>query len=319
MHQYFIFTVAAILSLGAVSSSRAQTTSIKANDLVLNGESFFAASNIASELTRLARADGYMTANVSVKQIAVSGAVMTGILNQYKNCNPKPTFLITDGGGNDLMGGCGNPPTIECSAIKNALNTVKQYFTEMKNSGTKRVMWMRYPDPYGSNWATLKANQDLWNPEVEKICKASVEPKCHWIDIRPVWEGHYPQYTSDGIHPTAAGGTATAVAFWKFVKESKFLDLEATGLKTGIEPLTEGIRGQRIVNHSLELAFSLDHPTAVSVILTSLSGRTVLTGTTQAETGLRTARFPLPTVPSGIYRLDVLAGSSHHRSSILVP
>jgi hypothetical protein len=318
MRFFGVLSLSGILASGAVSFARAQTK-IKANDLVLNGESFFAIANIASELTRLARADGYMDASVSVHQIAVSGAVMTGILNQYKNCTPKPTFMITDGGGNDLMGSCGGTVTPDCAEIKSALNTVQQYFTEMKNSGTKRVIWMRYADPYGSNWATLKANQDVYNPEVEKICKASETPKCYWIDMRTTWEGHYAEYTSDGIHPTAAGGTATAEAFWKFAKSINFFDLGATGLDAGPETAAGTFRGQRIADRSLELSLSLDRPAEVSVRLLSLTGRTILNATTTAPAGFRTERFPLPAVPAGVYRLDVRAGAAHHRSAILAP
>jgi hypothetical protein len=310
-------SLAASLCIGGFSQAPAQTK-IKANDLVVNGESFFAAANIASELTRLARADGYMDAGVSVKQIAVSGAVMTGILNQYKNCSPKPTFLFTDGGGNDLMGSCGATATPECAAIKGALNTVKQYFAEMKTGGTKKVIWMRYPDPNGANWATLKTNQDVYNPEVEKICKASVEPKCLWIDMRTTWEGHYAQYTQDGIHPTAAGGTATAEAFWKFAKDNDFFNLAATSLGDRPAPAA-GFRGHRIAAGALELELAFDRQAAVSIRLADLSGRIVLSGTAPAGSGLRTARFPLPVLPSGIYRLEARAGSERYRSSLLVP
>jgi hypothetical protein len=317
MRRIDVLPLGMLLIAGAVSRPAAQTK-IKANDWVVNGESFFAAANIASELTRLAKADGYLDASVSVKQIAVSGAVMTGILSQYKSCTPKPTFLFTDGGGNDLMNSCGATATPDCAAIKSALNTVKQYFDEMKTGGTKKVIWMRYPDPYGSNWATLKTNQDVYNPEVEKICKASVEPKCLWIDMRTTWEGHYAQYTSDGIHPTTAGGTATAEAFWKFAKDNKFFDLAATGAKAAARPAS-GFGGQRIAEGALELSLSLAGPSAVAVRLTDLSGRTVMSGTTTAGTGPGTARFPLSALSAGIYRLDAQAGSAHYRSTVLVP
>src|SRR4051812_36288361 len=103
MRKVRLFHLAALLGAGIVSHPFAQTK-VKASDVVINGESFFAAANIASELTRLARADGFIGAGESFRQIAVSGAVMTGILNQYKNCSPKPVYMITDGGGNDLMG-----------------------------------------------------------------------------------------------------------------------------------------------------------------------------------------------------------------------
>lgn len=318
MRMLSVLPLSGLLAASAVSLPWAQTK-IKANDVVINGESFFAAANITSELTRLARADGYIGASESFRQIAVSGAVMTGILNQYKNCTPKPVFVIGDGGGNDLMGSCGATATADCAAIKSALATVKQYFDEMKADGTKRVIWMRYPDPYGSNWATLKTNQDVYNPEVEKICKASVEPKCYWIDMRTTWEGHYAQYTSDGIHPTTAGGTATAEAFWKFAKDNNFFDLGATGLQAGPAKTAGAFRGQRIANRSLELSLSLERPAEVSVRLTSLSGRTVLNASAAAEAGPGTARFPLPSIPAGIYRLDVQAGASHMRSAILAP
>lgn len=202
-------------------------TKITASELVVNGESFFAASNIRDELNRLARADGYIGANESFRQVAVSGASISAILNQYKGANPKPKYLVTDGGGIDLMQSCGGTPTTNCTVIKNTLNTAQQYFTEMKNSGTKAVLWMRYPDPIGSQWATLKANHDVYNPEVEKICGASTEPKCLWVDLRTTWNGK-SNYTDDGIHCTAAGGTATAQAFWAAMKTNDFFNLQVT-------------------------------------------------------------------------------------------
>lgn len=308
------YVVVSLCALAIAAPSRAETK-IKGSDVAINGESFFAAANITSELTRLARQDGYIGSSESFRQIAVSGAVMTGILNQYKNCNPKPVYVIGDGGGNDLMGSCGASPTADCAAIKSALNTVKQYFEEMKNDGTKRVIWMRYPDPYGSNWATLKANQDVYNPEVEKICKASVEPKCYWIDMRTTWEGHYAQYTSDGIHPTAAGGTATAEAFWKFAKDNDFFNLSGT---TGIAR-AEGaspFRGEKVADRSLVLSLAQAGP--VTVRLHALSGRKVLETTAAAgETGV--AQIPLGSLTAGVYRMDLRAGPAKKTCSVFVP
>lgn len=317
LHKTVRIIMTAGLCISGFSPALAQAK-IKASDVVINGESFFAAANITSELTRLARADGYIGSGESFRQIAVSGAVMTGILQQYKDCSPKPVYLIGDGGGNDLMNSCGATATPDCAAIKNALNTVKQYFEAMKAGGTKKVIWMRYPDPYGSKWATLKTNQDVYNPEVEKICKASIEPKCQWIDMRTTWQGHYDQYTQDGIHPTTAGGTATAEAFWKFAKDNQFFDLAATAVGTPRDPAT-AFRGQRIADGALELSLSLDSPAPVSVRLSDLSGRNVMNGTTQAGKGPSMARFAVSALRAGIYRLDAQAGSARYRSTVLVP
>jgi hypothetical protein len=317
MRTFNMLSIAALLSAAAFSDSSAQTK-IKGSDVVINGESFFAAANITAELTRLAKADGYIGASESFRQIAVSGAVMTGILNQYKNCTPKPIYVITDGGGNDLMGSCGGTPTPECAAIKSALGTVKKYFDEMKAGGTKKVMWMRYPDPQGSNWATLTANQNVYNPEVEKICKASIEPKCQWIDMRPVWEGHYAQYTSDGIHPTAAGGTATAEAFWKAAKSGGFFEL-TTKIAAPIDPGTSVFRGHRIADHALSVSLFLDHAAPVTLRLATLAGKSVLAAESQEGPGSRTLQYRLGSIPPGLYILDVKAGRSAKRSTLSIP
>lgn len=318
-----ILISAMVLSLGVGSGALAQTK-IKASDLVVNGESFFAASNITSELTRLARADGYIGNTDSVRQIAVSGAVMSGILNQYKNSSSKPIYLISDGGGNDIMGSCGANPSIECLSIKNALNLVRQYFAQMKTSGTRKVLWMRYPDPIGTQWANLKTNQDLYNPEVEKICKASIEPQCLWVDLRPVWAGKYSQYTSDGIHCTNAGGTATAGAFWKAIKENDFFNLGAPA------PIAEAarrepsfLRGRAVLNRNLRLSLALDRPLPVTLRIRTVSGQTVLDAHAEVRSsaiaGLATAEFPLGVLAPGVYTLDVRAGQSASSSIFLMP
>jgi len=224
LHSLFA-VIAAALTMGA---PRAQTT-VAASDVVINGESFFAASNIRDELNRLARNAGVIGPGESFRQVAVSGAVISQIIGYYRSANPKPKYVISDGGGNDLMGSCpGNVPT--CPTVANTFGLVKNYFDTMAVNGTKKVLWMRYPDPQGTQWATLKTNQDLFNPLVKNLCDTITSLKCLWVDLRPVWEGKYAQYTSDGIHATNAGGTATAEAFWKAIVDSNFFDLAPTRL-----------------------------------------------------------------------------------------
>ncbi len=219
----------ALLSMATTSAVSAAPTYIDAtNDVAINGESFFGASNIRDELTRLARRDSVIAPTATFRQIAVSGALIAQIQGYYKNATPKPKFVISDGGGNDLMTACTAPITAECPAVKNTFNAVKVLFDSMATGGTKKVLWMRYPDPQGTSWAALKTNQDLFNPLVKSLCDTIKLPKCVWIDLRPVWAENYSSYTSDGIHPTNAGGTATAEAFWKVIVDSNFFDLSGT-------------------------------------------------------------------------------------------
>lgn len=315
-----ILLPAAFLLCAAATSPLQAQTKVRASDVVVNGESFFALSNINSELTRLARADGYIGQNESFRQVAVSGAVISGIINQYKNCNPKPIFLISDGGGNDLMQSCGGNPTPSCAVIKNTVDKVKQYFDQMKADGTKKVLWMRYPDPLGDRWATLKVNQDVFNPEVEKICKASIEPKCLWVDLRTTWNGH-PEYTSDGIHATDAGGAATAKAFWKAIKENDFFNLDApTHAAAPGKTARSAFLGQTVANRSLSLSLLLEQPAPVALRITTLDGRTVLDAESPVlGAGERSAEFSLDSLRPGVYRLRVRAGKAVRQSALLLP
>ena len=44
---------------------------------------------------------------------------------------------------------------------------------------------------------------------------------CHWLDLRPVFEGHYASYVTgvDGIVFSDAGAHAAAQALWDLVEE----------------------------------------------------------------------------------------------------
>jgi len=311
-----LFTASVFVCMLSAPGVQAQhVTKFPASYLVTNGESFFAAGNITTELTRLARADGYIGSNESFKSVSVSGVPLATIVNQYKNCTPKPKYLVSDGAGIDLM---------SSNNIQGLSTTLKQYLDEMKKGGTKKLLWMIYPDPQGSQWATLKTNQDLWAAAVPPIINACKDPKTLLIDLRPVWAGHYSAYTTDGIHCTDAGGTATATAFWKIMKDSNFFD---TGSAVSVkQPLTIGkmmpstFLGQHVTNNTVYVSLSLAQPAAVNIRITTLLGRTLITANKQSQgQGLQTIQFPLTAITSGTYFLEVRAGQLTNHSVVLVP
>src|SRR5690606_40440203 len=113
----------------------------------------------------------------SFSQVAISETLISHILCNNRNANPKPVYDISYCGGNDLMGNFpGNVDT--CPIVANTYATVKAYFDTMAVHGTKKVLWMRYPDPQGAQWATLKANQDLFNPLDKSLCDTIRAPSC---------------------------------------------------------------------------------------------------------------------------------------------
>jgi hypothetical protein len=270
--RHFAVIVAAIVVVFSAAPVSAAPTYIDAtNDVAINGESFFGASNIRDELNRLARRDSVIAPTASFRQIAVSGAVMSQIQGYYKNAVPKPKYVISDGGGNDLMGSCpGSVAT--CPTVANTFNAVKVYFDSMATGGTKKVLWMRYPDPQGTNWATLKTNQDLFNPLVKALCDTVTLPKCVWIDLRPVWAGNYSAYTTDGIHATNAGGTATAEAFWKVIIDSNFFDL---GGPVAVSRSVASAANIRSISGAQGLSVRIAEPGLHTVRVQDASGRTL--------------------------------------------
>jgi hypothetical protein len=322
MRNSFILYAAALVFAGAgfQSPSLAQTK-VTASDVVINGESFFEMSNITSELTRLARADGYIGANESFRQIAKSGYSISQILGLYTACNPKPKYLISDGGGIDfLMGSCPSPITVDCQLMKTCKSTLQSYLAEMKKSGTKKVLWMIYPDPMKNYATTLKPLQDVWAQIVPPVINACTDPKTLLVDLRPVWSGH-TDYTTDGIHCTDKGGTATATAFWKAIKDNNFFDAAVPVQSSSmIKTAPSVFLGQAVSRNTLSLSLSLVQPSNVSVRITTLSGRTVLAAVKQEQGhGLRNVQFPLGAVGSGMYCLEVQAGQLTNQSALLVP
>jgi len=291
---------------------------IEGTDLVINGESFFAAANTRDELSRLAREDGVLAAGDKFGQVAVSGAPLSSIINQYKGCNPKPTYLVSDGAGIDLM---------SSGDMTSLGNQLKQYLEEMRNSGTKKLLWMIYPDPQGGSWATLKNNQDKWAEEVPKIMAEVEEPEVYIVDLRETWEGHYNEYTSDGIHQTNAGGTATAEAFWEVMKADNYAFFDTVPPVATIHESSDIAKtvpfttiSKVVENSNIVVALSVDQPSDITLQLITVSGRSVLmTRRHTTGSGLQTVRFPLGTIASGIYCCKVTSGKAVSQSTLLIP
>jgi hypothetical protein len=298
---------------------------LKGTDLLCNGESFFAAANICKELSRLARADGVL-ASGDFSQVAVSGVPIATVLNQFKSANPKPKYVVTDGGGIDLMSNNCKTGDTNCAVIQQLKNTMIQYIAEMKKSGVKAFLWMCYPDPQKNYAGALKTGQDIWAIEAKKVMDITTDPKPLWVDLRTTWAGHYDTYTGDGIHCTDAGGTATAQAFWNAMKANNYAFFDTTGGKvstTGkpscVASASPLLLGHVIGRDNITLSLSLTQPSNVTIRIATVSGRTVLTSQRHGlVAGLQTIQFPLGAVAPGVYCLEVQTGRLSERSSLYV-
>jgi hypothetical protein len=120
--------------------------------------------------------------------------------------------------------------------------------------------------------------------------------------------------------PTAEGAQATADAFWKAIKDSNFFSLG-----TPVEPYTivktapSVFLGKIFPSNSVFLSLFLAQPTAVTIRITAVSGRTVFAASKQEQTpGFQTLQFHLGGIAPGVYCLDVQTGQFSERSSLLV-
>jgi len=180
------------------------------------GESFIAFTHqITQQVEIRAQANGSLAQGDNYIDNSVSGTTLANnqIPSQYTDAVQESgdiKYVLMDGGGNDCL-------------INNngaaALTAAEALFQTMADNGTEKVVYFFYPDPIGQNFSSLKTCLDGLRPDMKALCDGLTMPKCYWLDLREIWDGH-PEYTDDGIHPTAAGSVATGDAIWSVMAEN---------------------------------------------------------------------------------------------------
>ena len=195
---------------GAGACQKGQT---KGADVAVLGESFYAISPqyIVNRIQDNARKAGSLGASETYHNVAVSGQNMNYIATTEWTAatanGAMPKWIIMDGGGIDCLSSGG-------STCSTCANTFKTLLGKMGTAGVKEVIYTRYPEPGsppGSN-ASLKACLDGTMPMMQTTCEGSTSPKCHWVDLRPVWQTG--DVLSDGLHPTQSGGNHVGDLVW---------------------------------------------------------------------------------------------------------
>jgi hypothetical protein len=180
---------------------------------VIMGESFYAISPqyIQNRIQDNARAAGSLDAGETYRNVAVSGQNMNYIATTEWTAATQGgatvKWVIMDGGGIDCLSSNGAP----CSSCPGTFETL---LGKMATAGVTDVIYTRYPEPGnppGSN-ASLKMCLDATMPNMQTVCEGSTSPKCHWVDLRPVWVNGD---TSDGLHPTQSGGNHVGDLIWE--------------------------------------------------------------------------------------------------------
>lgn len=195
------------LAAGGTTTTGCQKGQVKANEVVIMGESFYAMSPqyIQKRIEEKAKAAGAIGASDSYRNVAVSGQTMNYVATtEWNNAVKSATkVVIMDGGGIDCM-------SSDCPSCPTDFQTL---LDKMAAAGVKEVIYTRYPEPGappGSN-TTLKGHLDNLMPKMQPVCEGATGLKCHWVDLRPVW---VTGDTTDGLHPTQSGGNHVGDAIW---------------------------------------------------------------------------------------------------------
>ncbi|MEI9948358.1 MAG: SGNH/GDSL hydrolase family protein [Pseudomonadota bacterium] len=174
------------------------------------GESFYAIAPqyIQNRIQDNARKAGSIGASETYRNVAVSGQNMNYVATTEWTAatqdNASVKFVLMDGGGIDCLFG---------SSCPTSASTFKKLLGKTATAGVQDVICTRYPEPGappGSN-ASLKACLDSTMPTMQTTCEGSTSPRCHRVDLRPVWVAGD---TADGLHPTQSGGDHVADLLW---------------------------------------------------------------------------------------------------------
>jgi len=196
---------------GGQTSGTCQKGQVKPAEVVIMGESFYAIDPkyIEKRIESNAQKAGSLGANATYRNVAVSGQNMNYIATTEWTAatqgGASVKFVIMDGGGIDCLSGG--------STCSTCASTFKTLLGKMATAGVQDVLYTRYPEPGappGSN-ASLKACLDSTMPSMQTTCEGSTSPRCHWLDLRPVWVAGD---TTDGLHPTTSGGDHVGDLIW---------------------------------------------------------------------------------------------------------
>jgi hypothetical protein len=197
---------------------------VAANEVLLMGDSFFATGHqITAYLEDRARTAGVLQVGERYRdQSRLTGNALAfageGLLAQYQEAasDAAARVVIMNGGGADVLLGSCDSVDETCPLLVDAALAFDALLALMADDGVTDVVYVAYPDPQVD---TVKERMDALRPMLEEVCGASPVP-CHWVDLRPVFEGNYADYIlADGFNPTATGSEASAGAIWDALRE----------------------------------------------------------------------------------------------------
>jgi hypothetical protein len=194
-------------------------------DVVLLGDVFIAQTHeVTAQLEALAREAGALGADESYRdyssmtQNALAGgdALLQDRYAEAQAESPARVVIMNGGGSDMLLGSCAIPPTSDCQLIVDVVAAAEELLGRMAQDGVEQVLWFYYPDPVDT---VLGAKLDVLHPLLQATCESSAV-SCHWLDLRPTFEGNFTEYMQTDFVPTSLGAEAAAAAIWASMEQN---------------------------------------------------------------------------------------------------
>ncbi len=199
-------------------------TTAAANEVVVLGDSFFAANHlITGFLEEQARDSGAIAPGERYRDASsmIGNALALGspaLSDQYAAAaseNAIKVVIMTGGGADVLLGSC-DPVTADCELLVNAVSAARDLFQRMADDGVERLVYVFYPDPAD---ADLRAEVSALRPLLAAACEES-PVTCHWVDLRESFAGEEATFLDPtGMIPTSVGAAAAAQQIWSVMRE----------------------------------------------------------------------------------------------------
>lgn len=209
---------------GEVTAPSCTRTDTSGSRVAVLGDALIELTPFTSHLEDLAREAGSLAPDRNFRSYAAAlNSFLAGdtlsLAVQYNLARDEGPFrvAIMNGGETDMMqGSCGSTPQSNCEAIQAAAAGLSGLFSRMAADGVGEVVYFFYADPVDR--PMVKAGLDVLRPLAQATCAAAPLP-CHFIDLRPVFENHYPEYVSqDGLVFSEAGARASADTVWRYMQ-----------------------------------------------------------------------------------------------------
>jgi len=260
---------AADASVVDVTPARRPPCITKASQVIVVGDSYINYNEqLNPDLASRAVADGALQQGEEWRMYALAGASMAsgGIIGfdipiQFQNAllaDPDMLVGVMTGGGNDILipnalflgesnglpvgaADCKNRADADqvkvCVDVMNlALDTASKLMVDAADAGVQDVIYFFYPNLPGGGLGGTNPNVILnfAYPHAQALCDDAVTNTggrlhCHFIDMRPVFDGHADWFQADGIHPTAPAHDAMADEIWGLMHDRCIAHTESSG------------------------------------------------------------------------------------------